>query len=49
MPINRILKGKRAPEEIELLNKAFDHALNLLGVLIVMTRFAIWSLARFSR
>ena len=32
MPINRILKGKRAPEEIELLNKAFNHALNLLGV-----------------
>ena len=32
MPINRILKDKRAPEEIELLNKAFNHALNLLGV-----------------
>ena len=32
MPINRLLKDKRTPEEIELLNKAFDHALNLLGV-----------------
>jgi len=32
MPINRILKDKRAPEEIELLNRAFNHALNLLGV-----------------
>ena len=32
MPINRILKDKHAPEEIELLNKAFNHALNLLGV-----------------
>ena len=32
MPINRMLKDKRAPEEIELLNKAFNHALNLLGV-----------------
>jgi hypothetical protein len=32
IPINRLLKGKRAPEEIELLNKAFNHALNLLGV-----------------
>jgi len=27
-----MLKDKRAPEEIELLNKAFNHALNLLGV-----------------
>jgi len=26
------LKDKRTPEEIELLNKAFNHALNLLGV-----------------
>ena len=32
MPINRLLKGKRTPEEIELLNKAFNHALHLLGV-----------------
>ncbi|MCA6110441.1 hypothetical protein [Bradyrhizobium cenepequi] len=32
MPINRLLKDKRAPEEIELLNKAFAHALGLLGV-----------------
>ena len=32
MPINRMLNDKRAPEEIELLNKAFNHALNLLGV-----------------
>ena len=32
MPINRMLKDKRAPEEIELLNKAFNRALNLLGV-----------------
>ena len=32
MPINRMLKDQRAPEEIELLNKAFSHALNLLGV-----------------
>ena len=31
MPINRLLKDKRAPEEIELLN-TFNHALNLLGV-----------------
>ena len=48
MPINRLLKDKRTPEEIELLNKAFNHALNLLGV-IVTTRFAIWSLAKLSR
>ena len=32
MPINRLLKEKHTPEEIELLNKAFNHALNLLGV-----------------
>jgi len=32
MPINRLLKDKRAPEEIERLNEAFNHALNLLGV-----------------
>jgi hypothetical protein len=32
MPIDRLLKDKRAPEEIELLNEAFNHALNLLGV-----------------
>jgi hypothetical protein len=32
MPINRLLKDKRTPEEIELLNKAFNHALNLLGL-----------------
>ena len=32
MPINRLLKGKRTSEEIELLNEAFNHALNLLGV-----------------
>ena len=31
MPINRLLKDKRTPEEIELLNKAFNHALNLRG------------------
>jgi hypothetical protein len=32
MPINRLLKDKRTPEEIERLNEAFRHALNLLGV-----------------
>jgi hypothetical protein len=32
MPINRLLKDKRTSEEIELLNKAFNHALHLLGV-----------------
>ena len=32
MPINRLLKDKRTPEEIERLNQAFNHALNLLGV-----------------
>ena len=32
MPIDRLLKDKRTPEEIELLNKASNHALNLLGV-----------------
>ncbi len=32
MPINRLLKDKCTPEEIEYLNKAFSHALNLLGV-----------------
>jgi hypothetical protein len=32
MPINRLLKDKRSPEEIERLNEAFNHALNLLGV-----------------
>ena len=32
MPINRLLKDKRTPEEIALLNNAFNHALNLLGV-----------------
>ena len=32
MPINRLLKDKRTPEEIEFLNKAFNHTLNLLGV-----------------
>ena len=32
MPINRLLKDKRTPEEIELLNEAFNHALILLGV-----------------
>jgi hypothetical protein len=32
MPINRLLKNKRTPEEIELLNMAFKHALSLLGV-----------------
>ena len=32
MPIDRLLKDKRTPEEVELLNKAFNHALNLLGV-----------------
>ena len=32
IPIDRLLKDKRTPEEIELLNKAFNHALNLLGV-----------------
>jgi hypothetical protein len=32
MPINRLLKDKRTPEEIEFLNKAFNHALDLLGV-----------------
>ena len=47
--MDRRLKDKRAPEEIELLNNAFNLALNLLGMVIVMTRFAIWSLARLSR
>ena len=32
IPIDRLLKDKRTPEEIELLDKAFNHALNLLGV-----------------
>lgn len=32
MPINRLLKDKGTPEEIELLNKAFNLALNVLGV-----------------
>ena len=32
MPINRLLKDKHTPEEIELLNKAFNHTINLLGV-----------------
>ena len=49
MPINRLLKDKRTPEEIELLNKAFNHALNLLGVVDRDDRFAICSLARLSR
>jgi hypothetical protein len=29
MPINRLLKNERTPEEIELLNKAFNHALDV--------------------
>jgi hypothetical protein len=32
MPINRLLKDRRTPEEIELLNQAFNHALDLLGL-----------------
>jgi hypothetical protein len=33
MPINRLLKdGQLTPDEIELANKAFSHALNLLGL-----------------
>ncbi|MEH2563016.1 hypothetical protein [Bradyrhizobium sp. AZCC 2289] len=33
MPINRLLKaGKHAPEEIELLNKAFNLALHAMGL-----------------
>jgi len=33
MPINRLLKiGKYTPEEIDLLNKAFDLALHLMGL-----------------
>jgi hypothetical protein len=32
MPINRLLKDKHTPEEIERLNEAFRHALNLMGV-----------------
>lgn len=33
MPINRLLKvGKYTPEEIELLNKAFDLALRSMGL-----------------
>jgi len=40
MPINRLLKDKRTPQEIELLNKAFNHALNLLGWFIVTTALA---------
>ena len=34
IPINQSLKdGECAPKEIERLNRAFDHALHLLGVL----------------
>lgn len=33
MPINRLLKDERAPEEVEFLNEAFNHALSLLGVI----------------
>ncbi|MET4802492.1 hypothetical protein [Bradyrhizobium sp. LB11.1] len=34
MPINLLLKDReRTPEEIKLLNMAFDRALHLLGVL----------------
>jgi hypothetical protein len=32
MPIKKFLKDKRAPEEVQLLNTAFEKALNLLGV-----------------
>ncbi|QIG98136.1 MULTISPECIES: hypothetical protein [Bradyrhizobium] len=32
MPIKRLLKDERTPEEIELLDTAFNQALNLLGV-----------------
>ena len=33
MPINRLLKaGKYTPDEIALLNKAFDRALHLMGL-----------------
>ncbi|WGS22472.1 MULTISPECIES: hypothetical protein [unclassified Bradyrhizobium] len=33
MPINRVLKtGKYTPEEIEILNKAFDLALRSMGL-----------------
>ena len=32
MPIKKFLKDKRTPEEIQLLNTAFEQALNLLGV-----------------
>jgi hypothetical protein len=33
MPINRLLKdGQHPPEQLELLNNAFSHALNLLSV-----------------
>jgi hypothetical protein len=33
MPINRLLKdGHHTPEQIELLNNAFNHALSLLSV-----------------
>jgi hypothetical protein len=32
MPINRLLNGQHTPEQIELLNKAFNHALSLLSV-----------------
>jgi hypothetical protein len=33
MPINRLLKeGQHTPEQIELLNNAFNHALSLLSV-----------------
>ena len=48
MPINRLLNDKRTPEEIEFLNKAFNHALNLLGVVDRNDPLAIWSLARLS-
>ena len=32
MPIKKFLKDKRTPEEVQLLNTAFEQALNLLGV-----------------
>jgi len=50
MPIKRLLKdGQRTPKQIELLNSAFNHALNLLSRLTATTPFARWWLAPLSK
>jgi hypothetical protein len=50
MPINRLLKdGQHTPEQIELLNSAFNHALNLLNVADRNDPFARWWLAPLSK